>query len=253
MLVLGLTFKENCPDLRNTRVVDVIDELREYNVGVDVHDPWASPEAAEAEYGISLTAAPEAGSYDAVSHRRGPQRIPRHGHRGHPRPGQGRTRAVRPEIPIPGRADGPEIMNVLVTGNAGFVGFHTAKRLLERGDSVVGFDCVNDYYDPTLKEARLQELEATAAKTGSAYTFIRANLADRAAVEACFSEHRFDRVIHLAAQAGVRYSIENPHSYVESNIVAFTNILEACRPRAGTAPDLRQHQQRLRRQYQNAL
>jgi len=120
-------------------------------------------------------------------------------------------------------------MNVLVTGNAGFIGFHTAKRLLERGDSVIGFDCVNDYYDPTLKEARLQELEATAAKTGSAYTFIRANLADRAAVEACFSEHRFDRVIHLAAQAGVRYSIENPHSYVESNIVAFTNILEACR------------------------
>lgn len=120
-------------------------------------------------------------------------------------------------------------MNVLVTGNAGFIGFHTTKRLLERGDSVVGFDCVNDYYDPSLKEARLQELEATAAKTGSAYTFIRANLADRAAVEACFSEHRFDRVIHLAAQAGVRYSIENPHSYVESNIVAFTNILEACR------------------------
>lgn len=120
-------------------------------------------------------------------------------------------------------------MKILVTGNAGFIGFHTAKRLLERGDSVVGFDCVNDYYDPTLKEARLQELEATAAKTGSAYTFIRANLADRAAVEACFSEHRFDRVIHLAAQAGVRYSIENPHSYVESNIVAFTNILEACR------------------------
>jgi UDP-glucuronate 4-epimerase len=120
-------------------------------------------------------------------------------------------------------------VKILVTGNAGFIGFHTAKRLLERGDSVVGFDCVNDYYDPTLKEARLQELEATAAKTGSAYTFIRANLADRAAVEACFSEHRFDRVIHLAAQAGVRYSIENPHSYVESNIVAFTNILEACR------------------------
>lgn len=120
-------------------------------------------------------------------------------------------------------------MNVLVTGNAGFIGFHTAKRLLERGDSVVGFDCVNDYYDPTLKEARLQELEATAAKTGSAYTFIRANLADRAAVEACFSEHRFDRVIHLAAQAGVRYSIENPLAYIDSNIVGFAHILEGCR------------------------
>lgn len=120
-------------------------------------------------------------------------------------------------------------MTTLVTGNAGFIGFHAAKRLLERGEVVVGFDSVNDYYDPTLKEARLKELEKTAQKTGSAYTFIRANLVDRAAVEDCFEKHRFHRVIHLAAQAGVRYSIENPHSYVESNLIAFTNILEACR------------------------
>lgn len=120
-------------------------------------------------------------------------------------------------------------MKVLVTGNAGFIGFHTAKRLLERGDEVVGFDSVNDYYDPTLKEARLAILDETARQTGSPYAFIRANLAEQAAVKACFAEHRFDRVIHLAAQAGVRYSIENPHAYVESNIVAFTNILEACR------------------------
>lgn len=120
-------------------------------------------------------------------------------------------------------------MTTLVTGNAGFIGFHTARRLLERGEAVVGFDSVNDYYDPTLKEARLKELEKTAQETGSAYTFIRANLADRAAVEDCFKTHNFDRVIHLAAQAGVRYSIENPHSYVESNLIAFTNILEACR------------------------
>ncbi len=120
-------------------------------------------------------------------------------------------------------------MTTLVTGNAGFIGFHTARRLLERGEAVVGFDSVNDYYDPTLKEARLKELEKTAQETGSAYTFIRANLADRAAVEDCFNKHRFDRVIHLAAQAGVRYSIENPHSYVESNLIAFTNILEGCR------------------------
>ena len=120
-------------------------------------------------------------------------------------------------------------MKVLVTGNAGFIGFHTAKRLLERGDEVVGFDSVNDYYDPTLKEARLGILADTARETGSSYTFFRANLADRAAVKACFAAHRFERVIHLAAQAGVRYSIENPHAYVESNIVAFTNILEACR------------------------
>ncbi|RWP10324.1 MAG: NAD-dependent epimerase [Mesorhizobium sp.] len=120
-------------------------------------------------------------------------------------------------------------MKVLVTGNAGFIGFHVAKTLLQRGDEVVGFDIVNDYYDPDLKEARLQLLEEAAGAINSGYHFIRANLADRQAVEACFSEHRFDRVIHLAAQAGVRYSMENPHAYVESNIVAFTNILEACR------------------------
>lgn len=120
-------------------------------------------------------------------------------------------------------------MKVLVTGNAGFIGFHTAKRLLERGDAVVGVDVVNDYYDPALKEARLKILDETAAATGSEYTFIRANLADLGAVNACFARHQFDRVIHLAAQAGVRYSLVNPHAYVESNIVAFTNILEACR------------------------
>lgn len=121
------------------------------------------------------------------------------------------------------------MMKTLVTGNAGFIGFHTAKRLLERGDSVVGFDVVNDYYDPLVKEARLAILEKTARETGSGYTFIRANLADQAAVHGCFRDHEFDRVIHLAAQAGVRYSLVNPHAYVESNIIAFTNIIEACR------------------------
>jgi UDP-glucuronate 4-epimerase len=121
------------------------------------------------------------------------------------------------------------MMKILVTGNAGFIGFHTAKRLLERGDSVVGFDVVNDYYDPLVKEARLAILEKTAQETGSGYTFIRANLAEQVAVQRCFREHEFDRVIHLAAQAGVRYSLVNPHAYVESNIIAFTNIIEACR------------------------
>ncbi|MET3999114.1 NAD-dependent epimerase [Marinobacterium sp. MBR-109] len=120
-------------------------------------------------------------------------------------------------------------MKVLVTGNAGFIGFHTAMKLLQRGDEVVGFDNVNDYYDTDLKDARLSCLEQAAADTGSTYQFIRANLADRDAVESCFAEHRFDRVIHLAAQAGVRYSIENPHAYVESNLVGFVNVLEACR------------------------
>ncbi len=120
-------------------------------------------------------------------------------------------------------------MKVLVTGNAGFIGFHVAKSLLERGDEVVRFDVVNSYYDPGLKEARLKILEETAQKTKSTYCFVRADLADKASVDACFAEHRFDRVIHLAAQAGVRHSISNPQDYVRSNLIAFTNILEACR------------------------
>lgn len=124
-------------------------------------------------------------------------------------------------------------MKVLVTGSAGFIGFHAARQLLERGDDVVGFDVVNNYYDPALKEARLKVLEQTAASTGSAYRFVRANLADTRAVTDCFSDHKFDRVIHLAAQAGVRYSLVNPQAYVESNVIAFTNVLEACR-HAGT-------------------
>jgi len=120
-------------------------------------------------------------------------------------------------------------MNVLVTGNAGFIGFHIAKCLLERGDSVIGFDVVNDYYDPTIKEARLKILEETAVRTGSEYVFVREDLADQYAVNTTFETHKPERVIHLAAQAGVRYSLENPHAYVQSNVVAFTNILEACR------------------------
>ena len=120
-------------------------------------------------------------------------------------------------------------MKVLVTGNAGFIGFHVARRLLERGDEVVGFDVVNDYYDPALKEARLKELDGVARGTNSGYRFVRADLADRAAVENCFLEHRFDRVIHLAAQAGVRHSLEAPLAYVESNLVGFAHVLEACR------------------------
>lgn len=120
-------------------------------------------------------------------------------------------------------------MRVLVTGSAGFIGFHVAKRLLERGDAVVGFDVVNDYYDPGLKEARLAVLDDLASSRPADYTFIRADTADEGAVDAAFAEHAIDRVIHLAAQPGVRYSIENPRAYVHSNLVGFTNILEACR------------------------
>lgn len=124
-------------------------------------------------------------------------------------------------------------MKYLVTGNAGFIGFHVAKALVARGDEVIGLDVVNDYYDPALKEARLALLEQTAQAPGAGrYHFIRANLADRAAVDACFAAHVPDRVINLAAQAGVRYSLVNPHAYVESNIVGFTNLLEACRAHA---------------------
>lgn len=118
---------------------------------------------------------------------------------------------------------------ILVTGAAGFIGFHTAKRLLEAGDDVVGIDNVNDYYDVSLKEARLRILEDTGSKAAGKWSFIRADLADQGAVNGAFRSHRFARVIHLAAQAGVRYSVINPHAYVQSNIVAFTNILEACR------------------------
>lgn len=121
-------------------------------------------------------------------------------------------------------------MRVLVTGAAGFVGFHVTRALMARGDAVVGFDSVNAYYDPALKEARLAELDRAAAETGAPWTFLRADLADDAAVRAAFAEHGpFDRVIHLAAQAGVRHSLENPLAYVSSNLVGFTHILEACR------------------------
>ncbi|POP52839.1 NAD-dependent epimerase [Zhongshania marina] len=125
-------------------------------------------------------------------------------------------------------------MKYLITGNAGFIGFHVAKTLIARGDSVVGIDNVNDYYETSLKEARLRELEKLAqqsCETGSQleYEFIRANIADKAAVDDCFGRHQFDRVINLAAQAGVRYSIEHPEAYVESNLIGFANLLEACR------------------------
>lgn len=115
-------------------------------------------------------------------------------------------------------------MNILVTGAAGFIGFHVANALLERGDSVIGFDNLNDYYDVTLKQARLQRLSAHPA-----FSFVTGDLADAAAVDALFAATPFDRVIHLAAQAGVRYSLTQPGSYVQSNLVGFLHILEACR------------------------
>ncbi len=119
-------------------------------------------------------------------------------------------------------------MRILVTGAAGFIGFHTAKRLIERGDDVVGFDIVNDYYDPSLKEARLSLLAKSAKTAQGHWRLIRADLTDQAGVNNAFKEP-FDRVIHLAAQAGVRHSLSHPRDYIQSNIVGFLNILEACR------------------------
>jgi UDP-glucuronate 4-epimerase len=116
---------------------------------------------------------------------------------------------------------------ILVTGAAGFIGFHVARRLLQNGRKVVGLDNLNDYYDPKLKEARLAEL----AKLPG-FTFVRLDLAEREAMAALFAEHKFPRVVHLAAQAGVRYSLVNPHAYVDSNVQGFMNVLEGCRHNA---------------------
>jgi len=114
--------------------------------------------------------------------------------------------------------------NVLITGAAGFIGFHLAKRLLDKGVCVVGYDNCNPYYDVKLKEARLELLSKFPE-----FTFIRGDLADKDLIFKTFAEGKFDIVVNLAAQAGVRYSIENPDAYIESNIVGFINILEACR------------------------
>lgn len=113
---------------------------------------------------------------------------------------------------------------ILVTGAAGFIGFHLSRKLLEQGVSVVGFDNINDYYDVNLKYARLAILEEY-----DSFRFIKGDLADKSDVDSLFEENKFDIVVNLAAQAGVRYSIDNPQAYIESNIVGFFNILEACR------------------------
>ena len=130
-------------------------------------------------------------------------------------------------------------MKILVTGTAGFIGFHLAKKLLARGDEVVGLDNINDYYDVNLKYARLKELginkneiKPNSKTTSTIYqnhSFYLSDLADADAINKLFETEKFDAVCNLAAQAGVRYSIENPHAYIQSNVVGFVNILEACR------------------------
>ncbi|HHS92889.1 MAG TPA: NAD-dependent epimerase/dehydratase family protein, partial [Campylobacterales bacterium] len=130
-------------------------------------------------------------------------------------------------------------MKILVTGTAGFIGFHLAKKLLDRGDEVIGLDNINDYYDVNLKYARLNELgikreeveekKLVKSKTYEEHCFVKANLEDAETINKLFETEQFDAVCNLAAQAGVRYSLENPHAYIQSNVVGFMNILEACR------------------------
>ncbi|RXJ90591.1 NAD-dependent epimerase [Arcobacter sp. CECT 8983] len=130
-------------------------------------------------------------------------------------------------------------MKILVTGTAGFIGFHLTKKLLERGDKVVGLDNINDYYDVNLKYARLNELgidkneikenKLIQSSIFSQHKFIKINLEDKEAMNKLFENEKFDAVCNLAAQAGVRYSLENPHAYIQSNVVGFMNILESCR------------------------
>ena len=115
-------------------------------------------------------------------------------------------------------------MKILVTGAAGFIGMHVSQRLLARGDQVLGLDNLNDYYSPQLKRDRLARLTPSPA-----FSFVRMDVADRPGMAALFEQERFDRVVHLAAQAGVRYSLQNPHAYVDSNVVGFINVLEGCR------------------------
>ena len=118
-------------------------------------------------------------------------------------------------------------IKVLVTGVAGFIGMHVAQRLLARGDTVVGIDNLNEYYDPALKHARLAQLAPHVD-----FKFELMDIADRSAIANLFEREKFDRVVHLAAQAGVRYSLQNPHAYVDSNLVGFVNVLEGCRHNA---------------------
>src|SRR5689334_4056163 len=113
---------------------------------------------------------------------------------------------------------------VLLTGAAGFIGFHVAERLLAAGREVIGVDCVNDYYDPTLKEARLNILS-----NHRNFSFVKLDLAERSASKALFEQHSPPIVVHLAAQAGVRYSLERPHAYIDANLEGFINVLEGCR------------------------
>ena len=118
-------------------------------------------------------------------------------------------------------------MQILVTGAAGFIGFHLVNELINKGYSVIGIDNLNDYYDPTLKLNRLDAISDN--KNATKFEFLKEDIANRKSIEKIFKQYEFDTVINLAAQAGVRYSLEKPHKYIDSNLVGFMNILEGCR------------------------
>ena len=240
ILVMGLTFKENCPDIRNTKVVDLVRELGSLAGEVAVYDPLADPDEVRREYDIeSLVAIPEgrvrrdracgAPRPDQRAWRRTPAGDAASGRRAlRSQAGAADRGERRPAMNVATRrpSGGREIdgMKVLVTGVAGFIGSQTARALLARGDEVIGLDNLNDYYDVNLKLARLAKLQGS-----NSFQFVKADLADRGEIEGVFAEHRPERVVNLAAQAGVRYAFENPHSYVDSNLVGFLHILEGCR------------------------
>ena len=120
-------------------------------------------------------------------------------------------------------------MSILVTGAAGFIGYHLCHKLLIQGHTVIGFDNLNDYYDVSLKEARLKQLELTSSSSTGEFIFVKESLENNNAILSTFSNYRPKIVVNLAAQAGVRYSIDNPSAYIQSNLLGYANILEACR------------------------
>ena len=229
ILVLGLTFKENCPDLRNSKVADVVRELKNYGAKVDVYDPWIDRDEAEHEYGIRPIKRMRDGAYDAAVLAVGHKEFRDQGIASVRKACKKNARRLRHQVRVPAPTRSTvgskrQRVKILLTGAAGFIGSTRAQKLLARGDEVVGLDNLNDYYDPNLKRARLAILEREPK-----FRFVKMDLADKGGMKSLFAREKFPRVIHLAAQAGVRYSLENPQAYIDSNVTGTLNVLEGCR------------------------